>query len=260
MPLASRRPPRPVVASVGTGSPAGQVITFTMPNGSSLPLGFTLSIHLRLQFRPQLQADTQVTTPVDVVSDQQFDTCAAFRDNGIARPTLTANQPDCATMTTVFPLASTPMTITKGVRGVAAGPLGSFGVATNDDLGVLKTVPTNPTSCRVAQHDDQRLGLLQYPCVPITRPGGIEEWVAKFSNSGNVSVGQEARSTCSPPPTTPACIDPRLSRVEVDAEAVRVPAVERGPRRCEPRGRTTSPRRASLRRAATAPTSRTPWG
>lgn len=178
-----------IVATVGTGSPAGQVITFTMPNGSSLPLGWTLSIHLRLQFRAQLQASTQVATPVDVTSDQQFDTCAAYHDNGIALPTLT-DQADCATTTTVFPLASAPMTITKGVRGVDAGPLDSFRVATNDDLGVLKTVPTNPTSCLAPNMTINGAGYYKYPCVPITRPGGTEEWVAKFSNSGNVSLGQ----------------------------------------------------------------------
>lgn len=178
-----------IVASVGTGSPAGQVITFTMPNGSSIPLGWKLSIHLRLQFRAQLQANTQVTTPVDVTSDQQFDACSAYRDNGIARPTLT-EQADCATMTTVFPLASTPMTITKGVRGVGAGPLDSNGVATADDLGVLKTVPTNPTSCLSPNMTVNGASYYRYPCVPITRPGGTEEWVARFANSGNVSVGQ----------------------------------------------------------------------
>ncbi|MEO8093702.1 MAG: DUF5979 domain-containing protein [Pseudolysinimonas sp.] len=186
-----------IVATVGTGSPAGQVITFTMPNGSSIPLGWKLSIHLRLQFRPLLEAGTLVTTPSTVTSDQQFDTCAAFQNNGVALPTLT-NQPDCSTSTTVSPLASAPMTIVKGVRGVAAGPLDSNGdalidpatSAPYDDLGVLKTVPTNPTSCLAPNLSINGSGFYKYPCVPITRPGGTEEWAARFSNSGNVSVGE----------------------------------------------------------------------
>lgn len=186
-----------IVSSVGTGSPAGQVITFTMPGGSSIPLGWTLSIHLRLQFRPQLEAGTNVTTPVTIVSDQQFDTCSGYKNNGIALPTL-SYQASCSTETTVFPLASTPMTITKGVRGVGAGPLDATGTpiidpstsAPYDDLGVLKTVTTNPTSCLAPNMTVNGSGFYKYPCVPITRPGGTEEWVAKFANSGNVSMGK----------------------------------------------------------------------
>ncbi|MCU1577812.1 MAG: hypothetical protein JWP19_16 [Rhodoglobus sp.] len=178
-----------VVASVGTGSTAGQVLTFTMPAGSSIPLGWELSIQLRLQFRPLLEAGTLVTTGATVVSDQEFDTCSAYRDNGVARPTLT-DQSSCSTMTTVWPLASAPMTITKGVRGVDAGALDATGTPLTDDLGVLKTQPTNPTDCTAPNMTVNGSGFYRYPCVPITRPGGVEEWVAKFSNSGNVSVGK----------------------------------------------------------------------
>ncbi|CAN5559882.1 hypothetical protein BH10ACT7_BH10ACT7_13650 [soil metagenome] len=179
-----------VVPTLGTATPSGQLVTFTVPG--TLPLGWKLTISMKLNFRPLLEAGTDVLTPVVVVSDQQFDTCWAFQDDGIARPTMT-DQPDCRTMTTVKPLASVPMSITKGVRGVDAGPLDSAGdpIPGFDDLGILKTVPDNPVICDAGPNMTVNgNGYYKYPCVPITRPGGTEEWVANFSNSGNVSVGK----------------------------------------------------------------------
>ncbi len=184
------QPAPAVVADIGTGSPAGQDLTFTVPG--SLPVGWTLTITTPLQFRPQLVAATPVNNAVTVVSDQEFDRCDRFDD---ASTTPTSQQtfvPTCGTQTTVSPLPSAPMTIIKGVRGVGAGPLDDAGVPLGfDDLGVLKTVPTNPVACdQGANLTINGTGYYRFPCVPITRPGGEEEWIARFANSGNVPVAE----------------------------------------------------------------------
>jgi hypothetical protein len=186
------QPTPAIVATIGTASPAGQDLEFRMPSGATLPVGWTLTINTPLEFRAQLVADTPVNNSVVVTSDQEFDACDRY-DNAATAPTSQQTfVEECGAQTTVRPLPSAPMTIIKGVRGVDAGPLADDGTSLGfDDLGILKTQPTNPTVCDAGPNITvNATGYYRYPCVPITRPGGTEEWIAKFTNSGNVPVAK----------------------------------------------------------------------
>ncbi|MBX9718720.1 MAG: hypothetical protein K2X36_07750, partial [Microbacteriaceae bacterium] len=114
------------------------------------------------------------------------------------------------------------MTIIKGVKGVEAGPLDADGVplvdpdtlAPYDDLGVIKTVPANPADCSTPTLAVDGELYYRYPCVPITRPGGTEEWVGYFFNAGNERVNQISSIDVLPRPNDRGVIinDARSSR------------------------------------------------
>jgi hypothetical protein len=186
---------------VGVMQPANadgtQDITFTLAAGESIPLGSTLTINTTLDFQSGLQAYTPVENTATVVSDQAFDACD-YTTNGAAQTTQT-DVASCTTTTTTYPEPSAPLTIVKGVRGVAAGPLDANGnplldgnSQPYDDLGVIKTA-TSTVDCSTtnpALADDNGKGFYTYPCVPITRPGGTEEWESQFTNGGNIKLGE----------------------------------------------------------------------
>ncbi len=179
-----------------------QDIVFDFDDAWVLPRGASLTITANLQFPPQLEAGTLVTNTATVTADQPFATCQWYANNAtIAEPTQ-AEVSACSSYTTVYPLASAPVTIVKGVRGVGAGPLdtggvpidsdtGTPGIQPYDDLGILKTVPASSVSCNTP---NVATGIIaeyyRYPCVPITRPGGIEEWASTFTNGGNIGLTQ----------------------------------------------------------------------
>jgi len=102
----------------------------------------------------------------------------------------------CSSSTTVSATPSTPLVIVKGVRGVAAGPLDASGDPLLDsggqpfdDLGILKTVASSVVDCSAPNVTTGGTAeYYRYPCVPITRPGGTEEWVNTFVNGGNIPV------------------------------------------------------------------------
>src|SRR5690606_4096146 len=107
--------------------------------------------------------------------------------------------PSCSSTTTVSPLPSAPLTVTKGVKGVGAGPLDAAGDPILDgggepyaDLGVAAMSTAAGVDCSAPNTtiSVNGGGYYRYPCVPITRPGATEEWAATFTNSGNVSVRQ----------------------------------------------------------------------
>jgi hypothetical protein len=178
-------------------TPATRDIVFTFPSDFTLPRGWTITISLRLQFRVGLDAGTPVPTSAVVTADQQFDTCEWFIDNAILAETPIADTTTCTSPTTVIPLASAPVTVVKGVRGVGAGPLDAAGDPIldssgnpYDDLGILKTVPASAVTCDApnVSVDTGPSEYYRYPCAPITRPGSIEEWAATFTNGGNIGL------------------------------------------------------------------------
>ena len=177
-----------------------QDIVFDFDDSWVLPRLATLTITVNLQFPPQLEAGTLVTNTATVTADQPFETCQWYRENAPTAETPRDRVNDCYSSTTVYPLASAPVTIVKGVRGVGAGPLdtagnpidsdpGTAGVQPYDDLGILKTVPASSVNCNTP---NVATGIIaeyyRYPCVPITRPGGTEEWASTFTNGGNIGL------------------------------------------------------------------------
>ena len=173
-----------------------QDIIFAFDNNWVLPRQWTITITARLQFAPQLEAGTAVVNTATVVADQPFDTCEYFIDNGTAAQTPQNQVSSCSSYTTVYPLASAPVTIVKGVRGIDAGPLDTNGVPIEetpgdpyDDLGILKTVPASSVTCDAPNVTVAIVAeYYRYPCVPITRPGGVEEWASTFTNGGNIGL------------------------------------------------------------------------
>jgi large repetitive protein len=189
-----------VVAVMSPANADGtQNITFTLAAGKSIPLGSILTISTTLDFRTGLLAYTPVKNSATIISDQYFDLCQ-YTTDGATEPSQT-DVASCTTTTTTLPLPSAPLTIVKGVRGDAAGPLDSAGVplidpatsAPYDDLGVLKTVTTSLNDCSTTSATlakDNGKGFYTYPCVPITRPGGNEEWESQFTNGGNIDLDE----------------------------------------------------------------------
>lgn len=173
-------------------------ITFTLNGSQTIPFGATLTITATLDFRQGLDAFTPVTNTATVTSDQVFDTCDWTR-NTAAQPQQT-DVASCSSDTTTYPQPSAPLTIVKGVRGDGAGPLNADGTPMvdgdgnpYDDMGVVKTVTTSLNSCSSTNPvlaKDGGKGFYSYPCVPITRPGGSEEWESQFTNGGNIALGK----------------------------------------------------------------------
>ena len=191
--------PVPTVTAVMSpaNSDGTQLITFTLASGQTIPLGWTLTINATLDFRAGLDAYTPVTNSATVTADQVFDTCDYFTND--IEQTIQNDVPTCTSATTTYPQPSAPLTIVKGVRGDQAGPLDASGNPLldsgnqpYDDLGVLKTVSTSLNSCTTTNPalTVDGHGFYSYPCVPITRPGGNEEWVSQFTNGGNISLGE----------------------------------------------------------------------
>ncbi|MGV8970097.1 MAG: DUF5979 domain-containing protein [Microbacteriaceae bacterium] len=185
-------------------NPGGQTYTFTLTSPSTLPKGWTLTINATMQLRERFETGINVVNTATVTSDQRFDTCDSFTNVAVQKPQEN-NVLACVSDTWVQAIASAPMTVVKGVRGVGAGPLDTTDpdnyvalidpatLLPFDDLGVLKTVPSSSVNCSAP---NVATGVVneyyRFPCVPITRPGGIEEWAATFTNGGNIDVSRIA--------------------------------------------------------------------
>lgn len=187
-------------AILGPANVTGQELTITIDPSFVLRHDWSMTISAPMLFRQFFEAgsdtDNFVLNTATVTSDQPFDECTPATD-GTLQPTI-FEVASCSATTRVWALPSAPMSIIKGVKGVEAGPLDTDGTPLidpltgdpYDDLGVIKTVPTNPATCdapTLAVAGDE---YYRYPCVPITRPGGTEEWVGYFFNAGNVRVHQ----------------------------------------------------------------------
>ncbi len=211
-------------AALGTAEPSGQPLTITIDPAFVLEHDWTMTISAPLQFRQFFEAGSAtenfVLNTATVTSDQPFDECTPATD-GVLQSTILRVE-SCSATTRVWALPSAPMTIIKGVKGVEAGPLDADGVplidpdtlAPYDDLGVIKTVPANPADCSTPTLAVDGELYYRYPCVPITRPGGTEEWVGYFFNAGNVRVNQISSIDVLPRPNDRGVIinDARSSR------------------------------------------------
>jgi hypothetical protein len=183
-----------VINSDGT-----ETVTFGLTGAQTLPLGWTLTISTTLDFRQGLAAFTPVLNAATVTSNQPFDTCDYYTNGSETLPEL-SDVSSCTSQTTTYPQPSAPLTIVKGVRGDGAGPLDSSGdpiIDTStgdpyDDLGVIKTDTASLNDCSTTnpalQVDGH--GYYTYPCVPITRPGGDEQWANQFTNGGNIDLAE----------------------------------------------------------------------
>ncbi|KQQ93687.1 hypothetical protein ASF62_05610 [Leifsonia sp. Leaf325] len=159
------------------------VVSITVPDDFVFSPGDVLVIQAHLVFRAGLAPGTPVGNEVSATSDRDFETCEHTANNVPIADT--ANVEDCAADTTVTPAAAAPISMVKSVKGVAAGVPGVDEADPNyDDLGVLNTSAT-PTAeaCATPNAAD---GYYVNECVPITRPGGIEQWRISFTNRGNV--------------------------------------------------------------------------
>ncbi|UYN83265.1 MAG: hypothetical protein KIT89_11260 [Microcella sp.] len=185
-------------AVLGASGPGGQALTITPDPAFVLPKGWTLTIKAPLLFRQFLEAGSEssnfVLNSAIVTSDQEFDRCE-YSTNGALELDPQLFVSSCTATTKVWALPSAPMNIVKGVKGVEAGPLdldGNLIIDPDtglpfDDLGVIRTV-NNGIDCSAPTLDVDGTDYYRYPCVPITRPGGTEEWVGNFFNAGNVRV------------------------------------------------------------------------
>lgn len=184
-------------AVLGPANVTGQELTITIDPNFVLRHDWTLTISAPMLFRQFFEAgsetDNFVLNTATVTSDQPFDECTPATDGNL-QPTI-FEVASCSATTRVWALPSAPMSIIKGVKGVEAGPLDTDGTPLldsfgnpYDDLGVIKTVPSNPATCDAPTLAVAGNEYYRYPCVPITRPGGTEEWVGYFFNAGNVRV------------------------------------------------------------------------
>lgn len=200
--------PAPTVTVVeGPASGAGRTLTFSLVSPATLPTGWELTIATTLRFVDTLEAGTLVTNSATVTSDRAFDACDSFTDETTqnAQETFVAS---CESTTTVWPLAAAPVSIVKGVRGVEAGPLDTNGDPLLDgdgnpfdDLGIIKTIPGSSVDCSAPNVSvDGAPEYYRFPCVPITRPGGTEEWASTFTNGGNIDIVELAAIDVLPRP------------------------------------------------------------
>ncbi|QIK84209.1 DUF5979 domain-containing protein [Sanguibacter sp. HDW7] len=152
-------------------------VTFTVPAGFILQPGQTLKVVGHLRLRDGAAADKAYSNTFGVRSDRMFDSCA-HTTNGVGSTTVT-NTDECAATTHVRTPAVAPIQITKAVRGDGAGETSS-----SADLGVFARTGA-AADCAAPNAG----GLFyQHPCVPVTRPGGVEEWRMSMKNIGNVDA------------------------------------------------------------------------
>ncbi|WP_395244880.1 DUF5979 domain-containing protein [Agromyces sp. MMS24-K17] len=158
------------------------VVTITVPDDFVFAPGDVLVIQAHLQFRDGLAPGTPVSNTITATSDRDFETCDYTHLNVPSGEPM-VNTPDCTADTTVTPQPAAPISLTKSVKGVGAGdPNVAAGDPNFDDLGVLNTAG-DASACAEPNAGD---GYYVNECVPITRPGGIEQWRLTFTNRGNV--------------------------------------------------------------------------
>ncbi len=182
---------QPTPAFTATPSVPLATITFEpVDTAFVLPSGWTLTITANLQVRANIPANSDIANGAAVTTDRRFDACVGAV-SGTNQPVVN-NVEDCSTTTSVHTVAASPLQIIKGVRGDGAGVLGAAsGDANYDDLGVLAYTGAPSTAyCETPNWDPDGavVGDEYYrsPCVPITRPGGAEEWRVDVQNSGNI--------------------------------------------------------------------------
>ncbi|WP_394553395.1 DUF5979 domain-containing protein [Agromyces sp. MMS24-JH15] len=171
----------PTTGFSGSLDTATGVVTITVPADFVFAPGDVLTITAHLQFRPALPPGTPVGNAITATSDRDFETCTHTSDNRPA-PDVPSTA-SCTADTSVTPAPAAPVAVTKSVRGVGAGvPGAAAGDPDFDDLGVL-SLSGDPDACATP---NASADTYVNQCVPITRPGGVEEWRIEFTNRGNV--------------------------------------------------------------------------
>lgn len=168
------------------------LVTVTFPNGFRFPPGWKLTISASLEVRDDLPAGTEIDNSVTASSDRDFEECRYTTDSTQDHTTGSSTNPvpTCTATTTVEVQATSPLEITKRVRGEGAGlPDAGAGEANHDDLGVWAYNRSDTSDCEpggegAADAD----GYYTWPCAPITRPGGTERWRMDMENHGNVNA------------------------------------------------------------------------
>ncbi|MDF1602871.1 DUF5979 domain-containing protein [Nocardioides sp. YIM 152315] len=141
-----------------------------------------LTVNAPLVFRLGLPPGTVVENSTTATSDRTFDTCEFTTDETQGDTTDLVDE--CTAVTHVEPDAASPLAVVKSVRGVGAGVEGAApGDANYDDLGRLVTGGSGTSAC---ESPNAPRGYYRTPCVPITRPGGIERWQFSAANVGNI--------------------------------------------------------------------------
>lgn len=203
----------PVTPFTGAMDAAGRIV-FDLPDDFVLQPDDTLLITASLIFRQAptpVAPGTRVENGITATSDRFFDSCEFTEQAAWQTPTQDVEA--CASVTENEPAAVAPIATAKSVKGVGAGVLGAEpGDANYDDLGVLGLVATNPAEfCALPNAGDD---YYRTPCVPITRPGGVEQWRVELENRGNIPVSRIATIDVLPYPGDTGVIlsGSRLSR------------------------------------------------
>ncbi len=155
----------------GTGMPTNpdlvtvtatdSTLTFTFPEGSTLPIGAGYTITFDVELRPGLPAGTQFTNTFGIVDpDRPWDACDGRLD---------ATTGECEADATNTVLSAGAVSIVKQVRGEGS-----------DELGTILDPTGFPVDC--APDAD---GFYSRPCVPIAAPGGDITWRFHVVNTGN---------------------------------------------------------------------------
>jgi hypothetical protein len=147
-------------------------ITFTFPDGSTLPIGATYTITFQVVTRPGLAADTQFKNTVGITGDRPWDACDGGTGTGAGLDTTTGQ---CRAVATNTVSSAGAIAVSKQVKAQGSDVLG----VVTDPLFVSRSAP----NC-TANAD----GFYVRPCIPIAQPGGDITWRWHFTNSGNLPL------------------------------------------------------------------------
>ncbi|MGF2948206.1 DUF5979 domain-containing protein [Microbacterium alcoholitolerans] len=192
-------PPAYAFTLTGEGAPTGDPgftasldeetgeLSIDGPDDFVFESGWTLTVNAPLRFRDDVTPDTIVSNEATVTSDRLFETCegtTVVDGTDLTEKPSESDVESCSADTSVAPLASATIAAKKYVRGVDAG---DPAIAGDDDLGVLN-VNGDAAACDPSRPGVTDDGYYSYPCAPITRPGGTEQWRLDFTNTGNTNA------------------------------------------------------------------------
>ena len=145
-------------------------ITFTFPDGSTLPVGATYTIEFDVVPRAGYPADTAFTNEFGIVGDRPWDEC-----DGDPSDVVDPETGECLAEVDNELSVAGAMSVSKLVQADGSDELG----LTTDPA----VTTADPADC-VADVD----GFSARPCVPIAEPGGEITWRLQFVNSGNLDI------------------------------------------------------------------------
>ncbi|WP_040494111.1 DUF5979 domain-containing protein [Ilumatobacter nonamiensis] len=140
-------------------------LTFTFPDGSTLPIGATYTISFDMFPRPGLPAGVPFENTFGVTGDRPWDECT--------EGTLDPDTGECQASASNSVSVAGAMSVVKLVRAEGS-----------DVLGVTTDPATQVQIGCTADPD----GFYARPCVPIAEPGGDITWRMRFVNTGNLEI------------------------------------------------------------------------